>query len=90
MHHDTHQPEPVRPTETRHPMAFKISTVSILLLLWFLVFPSPVQAYVDPGTGSYFIQLVVGGFLALLYALRLYWSRIRSFLSSKVHRWRKP
>jgi hypothetical protein len=41
-----------------------------------------VQAYVDPGTGSYFIQLVVGGFLALLYALKLYWSRIRSFLSS--------
>ena len=90
MRHDTHQPEPVRLRETKHPMAFKISKVSILLLFWLLAFPRAVQAYIDPGTGSYFIQLVVGGFLALLYALKLYWSRIRGFLSSKVHRWRKP
>ncbi len=66
------------------------SKMAILLLtLWFLAFPRPVHAYIDPGTGSYFIQLLVGGLLALLYTVKLYWSRIRSFISSKLGQQRK-
>ena len=61
-----------------------------LLILWLLTFPRPVHAYVDPGTGSYFIQLVVGGFLGLLYMLKVYWNRIRNFVASKVQCMRKP
>ena len=66
------------------------SKMAILLLaLWFLAFPRPVHAYIDPGTGSYFIQLLVGGLLALLYTVKLYWTRIRSFISSKLGQQRK-
>lgn len=36
-------------------------------------------AYLDPGTGSMLVQLVVGGFAAAGVALKLYWRRIRSF-----------
>jgi hypothetical protein len=64
--------------------------VILLLALWFLAFPRPVHAYIDPGTGSYFIQLLVGGLLALLYTLKIYWARIRSFFSTKIGNSRKP
>ncbi len=64
--------------------------VLLLAVIWLLAFPRTVHAYIDPGTGSYFIQLLVGGFLALLYTLRVYWSRIRSFMSSKFGHQRKP
>lgn len=61
-----------------------------VLILWYFAFPRPVHAYIDPGTGSYFIQLLVGGLLALLYTVKIYWTRIRSFISTKVDHSRKP
>jgi hypothetical protein len=41
------------------------------------------EAYIDPGMGSYFFQLLVAGFFAGLYGLRLYWGRLRS-LCAKI------
>jgi hypothetical protein len=38
--------------------------------------PRPAEAYLDPGTGSIVIQVVVGGVLAVLATTRLYWNRI--------------
>jgi len=35
-----------------------------------------VVAYLDPGTGSMLVQLLVGGFAAAGVALKLYWRRL--------------
>ena len=43
----------------------------------------PVHGYLDPGTGSIAIQLILGGFVALLAALRMYWARLRTFIGRK-------
>jgi quinol-cytochrome oxidoreductase complex cytochrome b subunit len=40
-----------------------------------------VHAYLDPGTGSMIIQLVVGAIAAALFTLKLYWGRIKKFFS---------
>jgi hypothetical protein len=56
------------------------------ILVLFLVvvgFSKEAYAYVDPGTGSYLLQILVAGFLGLLYALRLYWARLKNFLTSR-------
>lgn len=37
-------------------------------------------AYLDPGTGSMLVQLLVGGFAAAAVALKLYWYRILRLL----------
>lgn len=37
-------------------------------------------AYLDPGTGSYFLQLIIAGLLGLLFVLKTYWRRIKVFL----------
>ena len=44
-----------------------------------------VFAYLDPGTGSMLVQLLVGGVAAIGVALKLYWYRILRLL-----RIRKP
>ncbi|MDH3376606.1 MAG: hypothetical protein OEQ39_06505 [Gammaproteobacteria bacterium] len=38
------------------------------------------QAYLDPGTGSLFIQVILGGVAGLLIAGKLFWHRILVFL----------
>lgn len=35
--------------------------------------------YLDPGSGSYLLQLLIAGILGALFALRLYWKRIKGF-----------
>ncbi len=37
-------------------------------------------AYLDPGTGSLFLQLLLGGIAGLVVILKLYWHKILSFL----------
>jgi hypothetical protein len=39
-----------------------------------------VFAYLDPGTGSMLVQLLVGGLAAAGVAAKLYWRRLMSFL----------
>ena len=37
-------------------------------------------AYLDPGTGSMLVQLIVGGFAAAGVAVKLYWRRLMRLL----------
>ena len=39
-----------------------------------------VLAYLDPGSGSYLLQLLVAAALGGLLLLRLYWQKVRSFV----------
>jgi hypothetical protein len=45
-----------------------------------------VHGYLDPGTGSIAIQLILGGVVALLASVRMYWARLRTFLGPKTDR----
>jgi membrane associated rhomboid family serine protease len=42
-----------------------------------------ILAYLDPGTGSFFLQLAVGGFLGGLLTLKRLWRRV---WQGKTHR----
>jgi hypothetical protein len=42
-----------------------------------------VYAYLDPGTGSIAIQVILGGVVALLATLKLYWARVVSWAHRK-------
>jgi hypothetical protein len=45
---------------------------------------APAHAYIDAGSGSYLFQLLIAGFVGLLYAVKLFWKRIRAFLVGLV------
>ena len=42
---------------------------------------SPVMAYLDPGTGSLILQMLIAGALAALFYIRFAWDRTRDFLA---------
>jgi hypothetical protein len=56
-------------------------TAALLVAMFLLVseHSGTVHAYLDPGTGSIALQLLIGGAVAALATLRAYWSRIKSF-----------
>jgi hypothetical protein len=41
-----------------------------------LLVPSLAHAYLDPGTGSYVLQLLIGTVLGGLFALGVFWRRV--------------
>lgn len=43
--------------------------------------PSPAFAYLDAGTGSMIIQLIVGAFVGGMVFLKFYWYRFKAFLT---------
>jgi hypothetical protein len=47
----------------------------VLVLLLALAFERPVHAYLDPGSGSMLIQVLLGGIAGVAVILRLYWRR---------------
>jgi hypothetical protein len=42
-----------------------------------LVIAQPAFAYLDPGTGSMLLQVILGGIAAVGVALKLFWHKIR-------------
>ena len=46
--------------------------------------PDPVFAYIDPGTGSYVLQLAIAGALGASYAVKHFWYLIKSMFSRKT------
>ena len=42
-----------------------------------VVFGRLILSYLDPGTGSFIIQLLIGGLLSLLFLVKVYWSKIK-------------
>jgi hypothetical protein len=55
-----------------------ILRLAIVLSLVFAV--EPAFAYLDPGTGSMLLQVILGGVAAVGVALKLFWYKIRAAL----------
>ncbi len=53
--------------------------ILFLLALPLLLVPSIAHAYLDPGTGSYAVQLLIGSLLGGLFAVGLFWRRVVAF-----------
>jgi hypothetical protein len=41
-----------------------------------------VHAYLDAGSGSYIIQVLIALAVGALYSIKVYWNRIREFLKT--------
>jgi hypothetical protein len=44
------------------------------------IFTTSAYAYLDPGTGSMILQVLLGGVAGIALAGKLYWQKIRSFI----------
>ncbi len=48
-----------------------------VIVLW----AAPAQAYIDPGSGSMFLQLLVVAIAGGLWTLKTYWQRLKVFFT---------
>ena len=53
-----------------------------IALLFRGLFVSDAYAYIDPGSGSMFIQVIVGALVGIGVALKMYWEKIKFKLST--------
>ena len=53
-----------------------IAFLSAMFLLW----PTSAHAYLDPGTGSYIIQITIAMLVSIGFILKHRWSQLTSFL----------
>ena len=64
-------------------MKRSLSRVGLILVLAALTSPillRPAYGYLDPGTGSYVLQFLIGGLLGGLFAVGLFWRRVLAFV----------
>jgi hypothetical protein len=61
-----------------------VAWTAALVLLLLAASVRPVEAYVDPGSASYVFQLLVGTALGAIFALRMYWERVKTFVRTHL------
>lgn len=61
-------------------MDSKIKAIFIGIILYCLIIPTFAYAYIDPGTGSYVVQVVIGILLGVILSIRILWIHIISFI----------
>lgn len=62
-------------------------TVAALAVAAPWVLERPVEAYLDPGSGSMLLQVLLGGFAAIGVAAKLYWRRLTArFQRNEIER----
>ncbi len=61
----------------------KWAILCFVFLFVLVIFPPrSAHAYIDPGTGSYILQIVIAGIAAGAFAIKMFWRRIRALFSS--------
>jgi hypothetical protein len=60
-----------------------IRSVALLISGLFLL-PLCGYSYIDLGSGSYIIQLLIAGFVGFSLSIRIFWKKIKSRLSKKT------
>lgn len=63
-------------------MVYLFLLVSLLLL----VCPDNAHAYIDPGTGSYFLQILLAAILGVSFAVKSFWRNIKSYVVNLLSR----
>ncbi len=63
-------------------MKLLIKHLVFFSVLYAVLFPQQAHAYLDPGTGSYVLQIVAAVFFAGLFLLKTWWTQIKHFVVS--------
>lgn len=62
-------------------MLRRVAWVLVFTICFSLLILPMAGAYVDPGTGSYIFQLLIGVMLGALVAVKVFWRRIWGFVT---------
>jgi hypothetical protein len=65
-------------------MTTMLAITAITALALLVGTSAPAHAYIDPGSGSYMLQLAMAGLLAVVFSLKMSWQRVRSTISARM------
>jgi uncharacterized membrane protein len=60
-----------------------LRAITLLILSLFLL-PLSGYGYIDLGSGSYIIQLIIAGFVGFSLSVRIFWKKIKTRFSKKA------
>ena len=52
----------------------------------FLLITAWCFGYIDPGTGSYVIQVILAAVVGFIFGLKIFWRNIKDFFKKRFHR----
>ena len=61
----------------------------VFAALFVLGLSADAYGYIDWGTGSFMLQMLIAGLVGVAFAVKLYWKKIVAFLSSRFAK-RRP
>ena len=64
----------------------RFDLVILLIILLLAASTKPAHAYLDPGSGSYIIQLIIAGGVGALFTVKTFWLQIKNFFTSLFRR----
>ena len=56
-----------------------LQSLLAFIVLSVLFVPTDASAYIDPGTGSYILQIIAAGILGGLFAIKMFWFQVKDF-----------
>jgi len=64
-------------------MKARVFWVTMLVAAFSLLWLPSANAYIDPGSGSFVFQALIGGLLAAGVAIKVYWKRLTGLVTRK-------
>ncbi len=59
--------------------------MKLIFIALFFIFPVAAYAYIDPGTGSLWLQYLIGGATGLYFLVKVYYGKLKAkFFSRKA------
>ena len=59
-----------------------LKVISFYFALAILIVPANVYAYLDPGSGSYIVQIIVASLLGGVFIIKTFWDKIKLYAKS--------
>lgn len=65
----------------KNDLVFRIGLFCVCLAVGFIAAPPKAYAYLDPGLGSFLVQMLIAFLLGIMMGVKTFWGRIRAFFS---------
>ena len=63
--------------------------ITLLSVIFLFLFSGTASAYLEPGTGSYMLQLLIAGIASALLAMKIFWNNMAMFIKKLFKRGKK-
>ena len=71
------------------PKMFQSTILFLLILLFMMVSAEPAFAYLDPGSGSYLVQIIIAGLVGVGFFVKSFWVTIKNVIGKLIKKFPK-